>query len=106
VIEGSASKQGVWLSSISIWEVAKKVEKNELVLDRPIRQWLDVALSKEGLFVAELTQDVLIESCELPKPFHGDPADQMIVATVRHHRGRLITQDAAIRGYPHVVTVW
>ena len=27
----------LWLSLISIWELAKKVEKAQLVLDRPLR---------------------------------------------------------------------
>lgn len=106
LIETAASKQGVWISAISIWEIAKKVEKNQLVLDRNLRAWIDAALTKPGLYVAELTQDILIESCELPKPFHGDPADQMIVATVRHHRGRLVTKDAALLRYEHLITVW
>jgi len=68
-----------------VWEVAKKEQKSQLVFDRPLRQWLDVAMSAEGLLVAELTTSILIENCELPPPFHGDPADQMIAATVRHH---------------------
>ena len=106
LIEKSAPGQGVWISAISIWEIAKKVEKNQLVLDRSLRRWLDSALARPGLYVAELTQDVLIESCELPKPFHGDPADQMIVATVRHHKGRLVTKDEALLRYEHVVTAW
>ena len=106
LIETVAPKQGVWISAISIWEVAKKVEKNQLALDRSLKRWLDAALSRPGLYVAELTQDILIESCELPKPFHGDPADQMIAATVRLHKGRLITKDAALLRYEHLVTVW
>ncbi len=106
LIAASASTQGVWISAISIWEVAKKVEKCQVVLDRPLRLWLDVALGQRGLFVAELTQEILVESCELPKPFHGDPANQMIAATVRHHRGQLVTKDEALRDYPHIVTRW
>ncbi len=106
LIETAAPKQGVWISAISIWEVAKKVEKNQLTLDRSLRLWLDAALGRPGLYVAELTQDILIDSCELPKPFHGDPADQIIVATVRRHRGRLITKDAALRRYEHLITAW
>jgi PIN domain nuclease of toxin-antitoxin system len=106
LITTGAQRQGVWISVISIWEVAKKVEKGQLVLDRPLRSWMEAALAEPGLLVAELTQDILIDSCELPKPFHGDPADQMIVATVRHHRGRLVTKDAALSSYPHLVTFW
>ena len=106
MIETAAAKDGAWISAISIWEVAKKVEKNQLILDRGLRHWMHAALSRPGLYVAELTPDILIESCELPQPFHGDPADQMIVATVRHHRGLLVTKDAALHRYKPLVTAW
>ncbi len=106
LIEKASSGPGVWISAISVWEVAKKVEKQQLTLDRPIHEWIDSALSAPGLLVAELSPKILVESCRLPQPFHGDPADQMIVASVRHHRGRLVTRDRKIRGYPHVGSVW
>lgn len=106
VIRKSATRDGLWISAISIWEVAKKVEKRQLVLDRPLRQWLDRATGMAGLCVAELTNAILIESCELPSPFHGDPADQMIVASVRHHGGRLITKDSHLHDYPHIQCLW
>ncbi len=105
-IQRAVDNEGVWLSAISIWEVAKKVEKGHLVLDRPLRSWLNLAMSEAGLYVAELTIDILLDSCELPKPFHGDPADQMIVATVRSQGGILITKDRALRTYPHVQCLW
>jgi PIN domain nuclease of toxin-antitoxin system len=97
---------GVLLSMISVWEVAKKVEKQQLVLDRPLREWMDEALAVAGLVLVEMTPAVLLESCSLPQPFHGDPADQIIAASVRHHGGRLITKDAVLRRYPHVLTLW
>jgi PIN domain nuclease of toxin-antitoxin system len=59
-----------------------------------------------GLHMWELTRTVLIESCRLPQPFHGDPADQLIVAPARHHAATLITKDRRIRDYLHVRTVW
>ena len=97
---------GVWLPVIAIWELAKKVEKKKLVLDRPLREWIGDATAVPGLWLADLTMPILIDSCELPQPFHGDPADQMIVATVRQHQGLLITKDRKLRNYPHVQTVW
>jgi PIN domain nuclease of toxin-antitoxin system len=106
VIASAIEKDAAWISAISIWELAKKIEKGQIVLDRPVRHWLEAALEQPGLFVAELTPAILMDSCDLPQPFHGDPADQMIVATVRHHRGRLVTRDAALSDYPHIVTVW
>ena len=89
-----------------IWEVAKKVEKKQLVLDRPPRQWMDQALGVSGLLLAELTPAILLDSCELPQPFHGDPADQLIVASARHHGAVLVTRDRRLRSYAHVQTAW
>jgi len=105
-IQHSAADSDVTISAISIWEVAKKVEKKQLVLDRPVRDWIARATSAKGLFVTELTSAILVESCELPQPFHGDPADQMIVASARQYQATLVTKDRHIRSYPHVKTVW
>jgi len=105
-VDKAQAQDDLWLSMISIWEVAKKVEKKQLVLDRPLNQWLDAATMLPGLHMWELTRLILVESCELPQPFHGDPADQLIVATARHHAANLVTKDQRIREYPHVRTIW
>jgi len=105
-IGASVAERDLWISLISAWEVAKKVEKQQLVLDRPVDQWLDEAVSAEGLSVRELTRPILVESCQLPQPFHGDPADQIIVATARHYNAVLVTKDQQIRRYPHVQSAW
>lgn len=105
-IAAALAEQDLWLSLISVWEVAKKVEKQQLVLDRPIGRWLDEAVTSQGLGVWELTRPVLVQACELPQPFHGDPADQILVATARHQGAVLVTKDARIRHYPHVQTLW
>jgi PIN domain nuclease of toxin-antitoxin system len=69
----AAAQEGndLWLSPISVWEIAKKVEKKQLVLDRPLDEWLDAAVAMPGLHAFELTRAVLVESCRLPQPFHG-----------------------------------
>lgn len=105
-IERAAGDDDLAISAISIWEVAKKVEKRQLDLDRPLDDWLDAALAPEGLQVLELTRTVLVESCALPSPFHGDPADQIIVATARKRAASLVTADIRMRDYPHVQSVW
>lgn len=105
-IQQAARAEGVWLSAMSVWEVAKKVEKTQLILDRPLRVWMDQALAVSGLLLSELTPAILLDSCELPQPFHGDPADQLIVASARHHGAALVTADRRLRGYRHVQTIW
>src|SRR5258708_17645911 len=69
-IAAAVDKDGLSISMISIWEVAKKVEKRQLVLDRPLRGWLEEATSAHGLRVDALTPAILVDSCDLPQPFH------------------------------------
>jgi PIN domain nuclease of toxin-antitoxin system len=106
IIANSVAEQDLWISLISVWEVAKKVEKKQLILDRPLDQWLDEAVTRPGLGLRELTRPILVQSCELPQPFHGDPADQIIVATARHHGAVVVTKDHRIRRYVHVQSSW
>ena len=105
-IEKGQREDDVWVSLISVWELAKRVEKKQLVLDRPLDLWLDVATTMPGLHLAELTRPILVDSCQLPQPFLGDPADQIIVATARHDEAVLVTKDQTLRRYPHVRSVW
>lgn len=105
-IERALSRGELWVSMISIWEMAKKVEKGQLALDRPLDDWLEAALAADGLQVSEITRPVLVDSCRLPQPFHGDPADQIIVATTRMLSATLVTRDARLRDYAHVRAVW
>ena len=73
---------------------------------RPLDQWLDEAMAIPGLGVWEITRPILLHSCQLPQPFHGDPADQILVASARHHGARLVSKDQQIRRYAHVQSLW
>jgi len=105
-IERAAGRDELYLSIFSVWEMAKKVEKGQLALDRKLDEWLDLALEAEGLQLADLTRPIVVDSCRLPLPFHGDPADQLIVATARSLSATLITKDSRLREYAHVRTLW
>jgi PIN domain nuclease of toxin-antitoxin system len=76
------------------------------VLDRPLDDWLDLATTRPGLHLADLTARILAESCRLPPPFHGDPADQIIVATARNRDAIIVTKDRQIRQYEQVRSIW
>jgi PIN domain nuclease of toxin-antitoxin system len=105
-IDRDQARDALALSMISIWEVAKKVEKGQLVLDRPVVDWIDQATAQRGLHLVELTSSILVESCQLPQPFHGDPVDQLIVATARARDLVVLTKDESIRRYSHVRSAW
>jgi PIN domain nuclease of toxin-antitoxin system len=97
-------QSGIGVSAISCWEVSKLVENHRLILPTPIDNWLFDALAPSGVHVLPLTPEISLESTRLPPPFHKDPADQIIVATSRILGIPLVTEDAKIHAYPHVVT--
>jgi len=91
---------------IACWETAKLVEKGKLSFRMPVAEWMTRSLRLEGLRVEPLTPQVCVASTELPGEFHGDPADQIIVATARLLGVPVVTADRRIRDYPHVATIW
>ena len=40
---------GLAISAISVWEVAKLVERNRLALSLPVDQWISTALTYPGI---------------------------------------------------------
>ena len=94
--------QGLGVSVISCWEVAKLVEYNRLALSCPVADWFDQALAYPGIQLLGLTPRIALESTQLPGKFHRDPADQIIVATARIYDRPLLTMDEKILSYPHV----
>ena len=97
--------QGLGISAISCWEVAKLVDYSRLVLPCPVSEWMDTALSYPGIRLLDLTPQIAIESTQLPEGIHKDPADQIIIATARIHDCPLLTADTKILNYRHVVTL-
>ncbi len=93
------------LSAISVWEVAKKVSLGKLELSIPVYDWINQATNDKYIRILPLSPMVSLESTQLPGKFHKDPADQIIVATARHHNLTILTADKLIISYPHVKTV-
>jgi PIN domain nuclease of toxin-antitoxin system len=96
--------QGLGVSMISCWEVAKLVENNRLALSLAVDEWLTAALAYPGVQLLNLTIPIIVESTNLTG-FHRDPADQLIVATARIYGCPLLTADSKILAYPDVQTI-
>jgi PIN domain nuclease of toxin-antitoxin system len=75
-----------------------------LTLPIPITEWFGRALAYPGVRLLALTPEIVIESTQLPAPFHKDPADQIIVATARVYSCPLVSLDRKIQTYSHVIT--
>ncbi|MEI7901724.1 MAG: type II toxin-antitoxin system VapC family toxin [bacterium] len=105
-IRKAAASGELFLSAISIWEVAKLMSKQRIQLDRDTENWVEQALEIPGLTLVPLTPLIACKACSLPPPFHDDPADQIIVASARVEGATILTADARIRGYSHCQTMW
>jgi len=94
------------LAAISLWEFAKLLEKGRLAVSCDPEEWLDVALQMPKLRLVPLAPSIAYRSTILPQPFHGDPADQIIVATAREEDATVLTSDQRIRSYAHCRSIW
>jgi PIN domain nuclease of toxin-antitoxin system len=97
--------QGLGVSIVSCWEVAKLVEKNRLLFSCSVNEWLEAALDYQGIQLLNLTLPIIVDSTRL-SGFHSDPFDQIIVATARFYECPLLTVDAKILNYSGVETLF
>lgn len=105
-IEKAINKNAVFISTISVWEVALLVEKKRLKLTMSIQDWI---LQNETLpyfqFIP-VDNAVILQSIDLPGFLYKDPADRIIMATAILTNSFLITKDERIRNYSRIKTVW
>ena len=93
---------GIGISTISLLEMSRLVNRGRLVLSKPLKEWFSIALAEEGIILISITPAIAIESYSLPGEFHKDPADRIIVATARTYNCALMTNDGNILAYPHM----
>ncbi|NEQ68243.1 MAG: type II toxin-antitoxin system VapC family toxin [Symploca sp. SIO1B1] len=93
---------GIGISTISLLEISRLVNRGRLVLPKPLKEWFSIALAEEGIILIPITPAIAIESYSLPGEFHKDPADRIIVATARTYDCPLMTNDGDIITYSHV----
>ena len=98
-LKKASGRGGMLVSPISLWEIAMLARKRRLVLGQPTLEWINDALHHPGLALAPITQQIAVDSNELPDRFAGDPADCILIATARSESASLATRDAAILDY-------
>jgi PIN domain nuclease of toxin-antitoxin system len=89
-IEGS--RPSLWLSAISVWELAKLEEKGRIRVRGGARRWIESALKAMPVHEAPLSREIALLSTELDLD-HQDPADRFLAATAIVHELRLATVD-------------
>ena len=96
----------IFVSAISVWEIAVLVQKKRLRMTLPVQDWIREAKRLPFLSILPIDDIIALQSVLLPDFKNPDPADRLIVATARHHNCPLVTKDQKIIQYPHVTTIW
>jgi PIN domain nuclease of toxin-antitoxin system len=105
-IENAAADRRLFVSAASVWEIALKAQKGDLLVSGDLRTWLRDQRRYPGVRVLPMNGTLAIDSTSLPewirksdrKP-HKDPGDRFIVAEARRRNAVLITSDSLMIDY-------
>ncbi len=86
----------LYVSDISLLEIATLVRRGRYRIDLSIDDWLARATAAPLVERVAISPKIAAEVAYLPSTFHGDPADQLIVATARVLGATLLTADEKI----------
>ena len=93
------SAGALWVSAISLFEIAALHTSERLSFTRPVEQWLREAIGNSGARVAELSPAVAIDAGLIPREALADPIDRVLVATARQIGATLVTADERVLDY-------
>lgn len=96
IIDAATADEPLWVSDITLWEIATLKSLGRIQLHLPLQEWLEKATAPPLVQRLPITPAVAAEVAELPDTFHRDPADRIIVASARVLGATLLTQDGRI----------
>lgn len=94
----------VWLSAISVWEIAIKQKIGRLDLPGPAGSYASSARERHGIAALPLAERAVAHLTKLPDA-HKDPFDRMLVCQAIEHDLCVVTNDPMVCQYP-VKTLW
>ena len=86
-----------FVCSISLWEMACLVDLGRVALREGFDAWIEIAAAPGTVVVVDVVADIAKELMRLPRSFHRDPADRLIVASARALGLPVLTHDTGIR---------
>ncbi len=105
-IERSLLAGGVYVSTITAWEIAMLVDRGRVALTGDTLDWLATVARLKGVFFVPVDIEIAVLSTRLGDHFHKDPADRMIAATARKLMAPLVTADERLQSYADLSTIW
>ena len=104
-IEEARSAGTVFVSVISVWEVALLVRLKRLSLHTSVSDWVHQALLLPGVNLLSFLPQIAIDAVNLPDPMHKDPCDRILVASARVEQLTLVTRDGDILDFAKAINL-
>jgi PIN domain nuclease of toxin-antitoxin system len=105
-ISEATTKRSIYISSISVWEVALLVATGRLELTIDVQDWIAKSEALPFFTFVPVDNATFLRSVLLPGPLHADPADRVIIATAIMKGIPVVTKDERIRKYATVKSIW
>jgi PIN domain nuclease of toxin-antitoxin system len=102
----TAEESEIFVSVISVAEIACAVERTRITVDRHWKKWFRYYVDLNDWQVENISLEIIEEAYSLPDAFHTDPADRILTATARLNNYTILTADRKILAYPHVNSAW
>ncbi len=97
-IDITESDHTLWLSYVSIWKMAIKVQRGRLELHAPLDVFVDDIVTKNKYNLLEIKETHLYPIASLPY-YHKDPFDRLIIAQGMVEGITIVTDDQAFQRY-------
>ena len=105
-IQKAKKKGEIYVSSISVWEIALLAKKGRLKFNIDTSLWIRAVNNLSFFQFIDVSPSIAYKSVNLEGIFHQDPADRIIIATAQELDAELITRDKRILKYRYVDAVW
>lgn len=96
VLRQVSPEHPLWVSDITLWEIATLYNLKRISLQLPLRDWLEAATAPPLIQRVGISPPIAAAGATLPASFHRDPADRIIVASAQVLGATLLTRDRRI----------
>ena len=94
----SSSRNVVYLSAASAWELAIKAALGYIKLPEPVETYVPTRMARQGITALPITHAHALRVSTLPQ-HHRDPFDPLLIAQALGERLPILTADAAFDRY-------
>ena len=106
VLDRAMAGNAIYISSISVWEVALLCKKGRLQLNTSVNAWVAETERLRFFTFVPVSNSIALRSIDLPEDFHNDQADRIIISTALELDLPVVTKDRRILNCRIVKAIW